>query len=101
MTGGGPSDGTARLLAGDRLDVTEAGCPGAALLAASAHGGTPVQDLARARVRPVETLEPDAAAAELYAGRLERYRRQDAAIREFAARPHGRAAGVTGLSSAA
>jgi sugar (pentulose or hexulose) kinase len=87
VTGGGPSDGTARLQASDRLDVTEAGCSGAALLAAPASSGTPVQDLARARVRPVETLEPDAAAAELYAGRLERYRRLDAAIREFAARP--------------
>ncbi len=69
-----------------RLDVTEAGCLGAAMLAASAHSGTPVQELARTWVRTGETLEPDPEKAALYSERLEHYRRLYPTVKEFAAR---------------
>ncbi len=70
-----------------RLDVTEAGCLGAAMLAASAHSGTPVAELAKSWVRPLETLEPDPDRAAGYAARLEQYRRLYPAVRELAAHP--------------
>jgi xylulokinase len=59
----------------ERVEVTEAGCLGAALLARSALTGERVQDLADRWVRVSHRIEPDPARAAIYTQRFLNYRR--------------------------
>ncbi len=63
------------------LNVTEAGCMGAAMLAASADTGVAVRELAAQWVRPVGAVEPDPARAALYTERMQQYGRMYSALR--------------------
>lgn len=57
-----------------RLEVSEAGCLGAALLACAAHTGEPVATLAARWVRPTAVTTPDPARAAFYTERFAAYR---------------------------
>ena len=58
-----------------RMDVREAGCLGAAVLAGTGSGAFPsLAEGVRAMVGAGETIEPDASRVRLYAERYERYR---------------------------
>ena len=69
------------------LNVTEAGCLGAALLACAATTGRPLRDLARHWIKPVATLAPRAVAARWYDEQFARYRRLYPVLRQFASGP--------------
>ena len=56
------------------MDVTEAGCLGAAMLACAAETGRPLAELARAWVRPRRSFPPDPARAAHYCERFRVYR---------------------------
>ena len=57
-----------------RVEVSEAGCLGGAMLGYAALTGEPVVAVAERWVRAVDTLEPDAAAAAVYGERFEAYK---------------------------
>ena len=57
------------------MDVTEAGCLGAAMLACAAETGRPLAELARTWVRTRRSFLPDPARAAHYRARFETYRR--------------------------
>jgi xylulokinase len=63
------------------ISTTEAGCCGAALLAAAAQLGVAVEQLAAAWVRPQAVFEPDAAKHAHYREQFVRYQRLYQAIR--------------------
>ena len=65
------------------LDVTEAGCLGAAMLARAAETSEPVQDLAGRWVRTVSRVEPRADAAREYSRRFETYRAMYATLKNL------------------
>lgn len=65
------------------LDVTEAGCLGAAMLARASESGEPVRDIAGRWVRPVSRVEPSADAATEYSRRFETYRAMYTAIKSL------------------
>jgi len=65
------------------LNVTEAGCLGAAMLAYAAYAGRPVSEVAEAWVKPVATCSPDPEAASNYCERFELYRELYPLIRQI------------------
>lgn len=91
-TGGGARSASLVQLKADVLDrpitvveVPEAGCLGVAMLACAALTDEPVAGIARRWVRPVRTVEPDPARAEIYARRFDRYRGLYRALRPLVA----------------
>jgi xylulokinase len=87
-TGGGARSARWNQLKADILGVpittvstTEAGCCGAAMLAASAHMGVPVQSLAEAWVRPSAAFEPNPRWSAHYEERFARYQQLYRAVR--------------------
>ncbi len=88
--GGGARSGALTQLKADVLgrqittvEVTEAGCLGAAVLACSAATGEKPETLAEKWVRTGPAVEPDPARAPHYAGRFEDYRRLYPALKQF------------------
>jgi len=67
------------------MQVNEAGCLGAAMLALAAVADRPVAELASAWVRTVDTIEPDTALRQHYLDRFAQYRRLYALSRELKA----------------
>ena len=63
------------------MNITEAGCLGAALLACAAATGQVLSDLARRWVKPQATVEPRAAG--YYEEQFARYRELYAALRRI------------------
>ncbi len=63
------------------VSTTEAGCCGAALLAAAARLGVPVERLAAEWVRPQAVFEPDPARHTRYREQFARYQRLYQAVR--------------------
>lgn len=66
------------------LNVTEAGCLGAAMLACSSVTGTPLRELARVWVTPQGTIDPRPAVARHYEEQFVRYRQFYPAVRAMA-----------------
>jgi len=67
------------------MDVTEAGCLGAAMLAKAALDGLSVVDLAESWVRALEVVDPNPAHAHAFTGLFQEYRRLQDVLRAFAA----------------
>lgn len=67
------ADVTSRVI--ERVEVTEAGCLGAAMLAQSALSGHSVQELAHRWIRTSNHIEPTPSTSDHYAETFERYRR--------------------------
>jgi xylulokinase len=65
------------------MDVTEAGCLGAAMLACAADTGCPVDQLASTWVRRTSVCEPDPHRARWYRERFSAYRRLRPALRRL------------------
>ncbi len=65
------------------LDIAEAGCMGAAILACSADTKVPPQRLASCWVRSASPLEPDPAAAQLYTERFATYKQLYPVLRDI------------------
>ena len=65
------------------LNVTEAGCLGAAILACSADTGESVHELAAKWVEPIETIYPQAENKNWYSERFKLYRKLYNAVREI------------------
>ncbi len=65
------------------LEVTEAGCLGAAMLACAARTGVSPRILANQWVKTSHTIEPDARRAAVYNDRFNKYRELYPAIRDY------------------
>jgi xylulokinase len=80
------------------VEVTEAGCLGAAALACAARTGADVGEVAGSWVRTGPAVEPDPARARRYDGKFAEYLRLYPALREFhraaGSRPVDRAANL-------
>jgi xylulokinase len=92
-TGGGARSPVLVQLKADVLDrpittveVTEAGCMGAGILAEAALSGRPAAEIARERVRPGRVIEPDPGRAAVYGERFEEYRHLHDAVKPFCRR---------------
>jgi xylulokinase len=66
-----------------RMEVTEAGCLGAAMLACAADSGRPVNEIATAWARPGERFEPDATNSQFYDDQFVRYQQLRPAVRSI------------------
>ncbi len=65
------------------IDINEAGCFGAAMLACAAHTGTPVQDLVKPEGRKSDIIIPDPKKAEIYNKKFKQYIKLYPAIKEL------------------
>jgi xylulokinase len=63
-----------------RMEVTEAGCLGAAMLAAAADSGRPVDQIAEAWIKPGERFEPDPKKSKFYTEQFVRYQQLRPAV---------------------
>lgn len=69
------------------VEVTEAGCLGAAMLACAADKGRPLAELAGRWVKTVGAATPDAKRAAAYDEKFEQYKRLYPVLRDFYASP--------------
>lgn len=63
------------------MEVTEAGCLGAAMLAAAADSGRPADQIAEAWIKPGERFEPDPKRSKFYSEQFVRYQQLRPAVR--------------------
>jgi xylulokinase len=71
-----------------RMEVTEAGCLGAAMLAAAAESGRPVDQIAETWIKPGERFEPKAQNSQFYSEQFVRYQQLRPAVRSVFSRPN-------------